>query len=102
MKVFLSHSTHDREFAERLAEALKAGMFEPWLCEISIDPATNWVSEINRGLRDSDVVLLLWSPHAASSPATELEWSSVLAREISERNLRLGLILLDDCKLPEL
>ncbi|PYP93749.1 MAG: hypothetical protein DMG65_00130 [Candidatus Angelobacter sp. Gp1-AA117] len=102
MKVFLSHSTLDRAFAERLAEDLKAEMFEPWLCELSIDAATNWVSEINRGLRDADVVLLLWSPHAASSPATELEWTSALAREIADKRLRLGLVLLADYKLPEL
>ena len=72
MKVFLSHSTLDRAFAERLADAMRTEKIDPWLCEISIAPATNWVSGIEKGLSDADIVLLLWSPNAATSAGTEL------------------------------
>jgi hypothetical protein len=34
MKVFLSHSTKDKQFVEALAEELKAEKIEPWLCEV--------------------------------------------------------------------
>jgi len=50
MEVFLSHSTKDAAFAVKLAERLRSERFEPWLCETSIAPATNWVEEIDKGL----------------------------------------------------
>jgi len=37
MKVFLSHSTKDKEFVQRLADALTGAGFTPWLCEVDID-----------------------------------------------------------------
>src|SRR5271157_1957835 len=102
MTVFLSHSTKDGDFVEKLAIALEASGFTPWLCETSIEPAANWVEEIDKGLKAAHLVLLVWSPDAAASYATGLEWTSALAREIAEKRLRLGIVMLRDCELPEL
>ncbi|HTT20237.1 MAG TPA: TIR domain-containing protein [Candidatus Sulfotelmatobacter sp.] len=102
MRVFLSHSTHDKDFVVKLADCLRLEGFDPWLCEISIHPADNWVEAINEGLKIADFFLLVWSPEACSSYATELEWTSAIAREISERRVRLGVVLLRDHPLPEL
>jgi hypothetical protein len=66
MRVFLSHSTADREFAIRLAEALRADRFDPWLYELNAPVGGNWVADMERGLRDADLVLLLWSRHTAA------------------------------------
>jgi adenylate kinase family enzyme len=48
------------------------------------------------------LTVLFWSPEAARSAWTRLEWTSVTAREISESRTRLGLVLLRDCAVPEL
>ena len=37
MKVFLSHGTKDKEFVQRLGDALTGAGFTPWLCEVDID-----------------------------------------------------------------
>src|ERR1700757_2621911 len=102
MKVFLSHSTKDQQFVETLAAELQAEKIEPWLCEIDIDFGQNFVAEIEQGLREADLSLLFWSPEAARSDWTRLEWTSVTAREISESRTRLGFVLLRDCPVPEL
>src|SRR5271157_788124 len=102
MTVFLSHSTKDGDFVEKLAIALDSEGFTPWLCETSIEPAANWVEEIEKGLKAAHLVLLVWSPNAAASYATGLEWTSALAREIAEKRLRLGVVKLGDCEPPEL
>ena len=102
MNVFLSHSTRDKDFALKLASGLTSDGFTPWLCEMSIAPAANWVQEIETGLRAADLVLLLWSPDAAQSAATHEEWTSAWAREITERRLRLGLVMVRQHALPEL
>jgi tetratricopeptide (TPR) repeat protein len=102
MKVFLSHSTKDKQFVETLAGELKAEEIEPWFCEIDIEYGANFVAEIEEGLREADLTVLFWSPEAARSDWTRLEWTSVTAREISESRTRLGVVLLRDCAIPEL
>lgn len=86
----------------KLASGLTADGFTPWLCEMSIAPAANWVQEIESGLRAADLVLLLWSPEAAQSAATKAEWASAWVREITERRLRLGVVMVRQHDLPEL
>jgi len=41
MKVFLSHSTKDKGFVEKLAAAMNASGFTPWLCEVDIEKGAN-------------------------------------------------------------
>jgi hypothetical protein len=102
MKVFLSHSTKDKQFVQALAAELEAEKIEHWLCEVDIDFGQNFVAEIEKGLREADLTILFWSPDAAHSDWTLIEWTSVLAREISEARTRLGVVLLGDYALPEL
>jgi tetratricopeptide (TPR) repeat protein len=100
MKVFLSHSTKDADFVEKLATALADNGFTPWRCEVDIDKGENFVAKINQGLAQSDLALLIWSQHAANSAWTLEEWTAVLARQVEENRIRLGLVLLCDCPMP--
>jgi hypothetical protein len=102
MKVFLSHSTKDQQFVQSLADELKREQIEPWICEADVEFGGNFVAKIEEGLRDADLTVLFWSPEAARSDWTRLEWTSVTAREISESRTRLGVVLLRDCEIPEL
>src|ERR1700693_2815369 len=89
MKVFLSHSTKDKQFVQTLAAELEGEKIKPWLCEIDIEFGDNFVAEIEEGLRDADLTVLFWSPEAARSDWTQLEWTSVTALEISESLTRM-------------
>jgi TIR domain/NB-ARC domain len=100
MKVFLSHSTKDDAFVEKLSLALEANGFTPWRCESDVGKGDNFVAKINEGLSHSDLALLLWSSHAASSAWTTEEWTWALARQVEENRIRLGVILLRDCPMP--
>jgi TIR domain/NB-ARC domain len=102
MKVFLSHSTKDKQFVQTLAAELEAENIQSWICEVDVEFGGNFVAEINEGLRDADLTVLFWSPEAARSGWTQLEWTSVTAREISESRTRLGVVLLRDYAIPEL
>jgi tetratricopeptide (TPR) repeat protein len=102
MKIFLSHSTKDKQFVQTFAAELKAEKIEPWICEVDVEFGGNFVAKIEEGLRDADLTILFWSPEAARSDWTRLEWTSVTAREISESRTRLGIVLLRDCEVPEL
>jgi TIR domain len=58
MKVFLSHSTKDKQFVQVLAAELKRERMELWLREIDIDFGQNFVAEIEKGLREADLTIL--------------------------------------------
>jgi tetratricopeptide (TPR) repeat protein len=88
--------------ANKKENALKAENIEPWTCEVDVEFGDNFVAKIEEGLRDADLTVLFWSPEAAVSDWTRLEWTSVTAREISESRTHLGIVLLRDCVVPEL
>lgn len=79
MKVFLSHSTKDKGFVLKLAAAMHAAGFDTWQCEDSIGAQADWIEEMEKGLRAADVALLIWSPDAAASYPTMLEYRAALA-----------------------
>jgi hypothetical protein len=87
---------------QTLAAELQADSITPWLCEVDVELGDNFVAKIEEGLREADLTVLFWSPEAARSAWTHLEWTLVTAREISESRTRLGLVLLRDCAVPEL
>ncbi len=102
MKVFLSHSTKEKDFVLKLDAGLKAANIETWLCEVDILFGDDFVEQIENGLTKCDLTLLIWSPEAAHSPWTGKEWRSVLPREIEESRTRLGFLLLRDADVPQL
>ena len=102
MKLFLSHSTKDKDFVEKLATELRAQSIDPWWCEVDIEHGDDFVAKIEEGLKDSDLVVLVLSPDAAQSAWTRREWTAALAREVEESRIRLGVLLLRDCDVPEL
>src|SRR5215469_7567536 len=55
MKIFLSHSTKDKQFVQTLAHELEAEGIEPWLCEVDVEVGNNFVAEIEKGLREADL-----------------------------------------------
>jgi tetratricopeptide (TPR) repeat protein len=102
MKVFLSHSTKDKEFVKKLASELQKIEIDPWLCEVDVLPGEDFVAEIEKGLKESDLTVLVWSPEAAKSAWTGEEWRSVLARQVEESRIRLVIVLLRMAEFPEL
>ncbi len=55
MRVFLSHSTKDRDFVEKLEGTLRGESVDPWLCEVDIEYGHNFVAKIEEGLREADL-----------------------------------------------
>jgi hypothetical protein len=57
MRVFLSHSTKDKQFVQALAAKLEAESIRSWICEVDVEFGGNFVAEIEEGLRDSDLTV---------------------------------------------
>ena len=102
MRVFLSHSTKDGEFAKKLAEELRARKIVPWLCEVDIDHGADFVQKIDDELKQTNLVLLIWSPEADASKWTHKERTYALKRHVEEPGTFLASVLLRDHPLPPL
>ena len=82
MKVFLSHSTKDKQFVQTLAAELEAENIQSWICEGDVEFGGNFVAKIEEG---RTLPSCFGRPEAARS-----DWT------------RLGIVLLRDCEVPEL
>ena len=78
-RVFLSHSSKDRDAADRLCELLESRGIVCWIAPRDVTPGENYGSQIVHGLQDSDDLVILLSPdslksrHVASEVARAFE-----------------------------
>lgn len=90
VKVFLSHSVQDKDFAIRLASKLRDYPFiEIFMAPDDIKAGTFWVDELKYNLKNSDVVLALLTENYHKSDWTEQEIG--LAWAFEKRILALSL-----------
>ena len=76
-QVFLSHAHQDGEFARRLAQDLRDAGLVVWMTPDSIQPGEQWVSAIDRGLKESGLFVVVLSPDAVRSKwvRSETQWA---------------------------
>lgn len=67
MQVFISHSSKDRPVAQQLAHRLSQAGLRVWIPEDEILPGDNWAKLIGEALENSDVMVVLVTPHAFES-----------------------------------
>lgn len=71
--VFISYSRQDREFVEKLTDALSAAGIETWTDVSNIAPGQNWQVEIEQGLLNAEVFLYIASQNTSTSKWMEQE-----------------------------
>lgn len=102
MKVFISYSSHNKDFASRLANDLLLYDVEVWFDEWSIKPGDSIPGAIQTGLSESDYVLLLISRNAVQSNWVNEELNSTLYSALSSERPKLVPLRLENCSLPPL
>jgi hypothetical protein len=98
--IFLSYSSKDKQFVERIALDFAQYGYPVWLDQWRLEVSAHLTNSLQIGVDAADYLLVMLSEHSGHSPwiADELAWG--LARE-----RRLGRpfvipILLDDCQIP--
>lgn len=99
-RIFLSHSSEDKEFVRRLFEDLRALGHSPWLDEWQIKVGDCIVSSIQDGLQSSDYIIVVLSPAAVASGWVEREWKDAYWSEVSAGRTIVLPVLLADCEIP--
>src|ERR1022692_1673129 len=96
--VFVSHSTHDREFVEKeIIPILEGQGIEAWYSQDSIVPADQWERTILKGLKACDAFLLVMSPRSAQSTwvKREVDWI------FNKGSKTIIPVLLQDCEADD-
>ena len=78
MNVFLSYSSSEREFAQRLASDLKKLGLDVF-SEDSVHPGDNWADATVKGIRQCDLLVPIFGK---GSPSVMFEIGAALGREI--------------------
>src|SRR2546423_1872923 len=76
--LLISYSRHDEAFAHRIVSSLEQLTADIWLDQNNIRAAEIWSDAIQRGLDESDLMLLIISPESMASKNVANEWQYFL------------------------
>lgn len=99
-RVFISHSSQDKEFATELAWALRDFGFDVWYDEWEIAVGDSIVQKVFDGLQASDNLVVVLSPVSVASRWVKEELDSAVMRRISENDIRILPVLAETCEVP--
>lgn len=100
MKVFLAHSSFDKNFVRAVKRDLNSFGFETWLDEDDILAGDSIISSIGLGIRESNYLCVVLSAQSVKSEWMNRELNSALTREIGERKTLVIPLLLEACERP--
>src|SRR5947207_14471809 len=98
--VFLSYSSQDRRFAERLAGDLVGHGLRVWWDRWEMQVGDFLIAKIQEGILTSSWLTVVLSPTSVASNWVKRELASALADEISTDRVRVLPLLLADCEVP--
>jgi hypothetical protein len=101
-KIFLSHSSKDKDFVRRLATDLAEMGHTPWRDEEQIKAGDSIVRAIDEAVRSADYVVIVLSSNSVQSSWFATEWEAKLWQEINQRRTMVIPALIDDCEIPAL
>ena len=94
--IFMSYSRREVGFIDDLTHRLEKEGFKVWLDYRTLVPGTPWKGQIDAGLEDANVVLLVVSKESMASKYVELEWRHFLGMK-----KRLILLIFEAVDLPK-
>jgi len=104
LRIFLCHSSGDKEEVRGLYKRLTLDGFDAWLDEEDLLPGDEWQSEIPKAVRRSDVVIVCLSKQAidkAGYVQKEIKFALDTADEQPEGATFLVPLKLEECTVPE-
>lgn len=101
-KIYISHSSKDKDFARQLASDLSDLGYEPWLDEWEIKVGECIVTRIGDGIAEADYVVIVLSPSSVKSGWVEREWKAKYWDEIEQNKTFVLPTLIENCEIQQL
>ena len=100
VRVFMSHSSTDKDHARRLADTLQATGIKVWLDERELTVGDSLWDEIGHGIDESDYLILLISPRSVASSWVKRELNAGLATELTDGKKRVLPVVVEPTDIP--
>lgn len=104
IQVFLCHASDDKAYVRKLYQRLKSDGFSPWLDEEDLIAGQDWQLEIQRAVRNTDVVLVCLSRRSTTKSGyvqKEIRIALDVADEQPEGTIYLIPAKLEECEIPD-
>ncbi|MEZ6031992.1 MAG: toll/interleukin-1 receptor domain-containing protein [Planctomycetaceae bacterium] len=101
-KVFVSHSSVDKQLVERIVKELESRDLQVWFDKYEMGVGDSIVQGIDQGLSDADYFLLILSPNSVKSNWVQRELNAALMEETSKRGIVVLPAIIKDCEIPTL
>ena len=101
--VFLAYAVEDREIVLKLAEALAAAGFAPWIDVTKLIPGQNWPRAIECAIESSEFFVACFSTHSVARRGgfqAELRYALRCAKHVPLDQIFLVPVRLDACRVP--
>lgn len=98
--IFISYSSVDRIYAEKLAHDLRTWGVSVWWDEWEIKVGDSLTTKIQQALTSSAWLAVILTPNSVNSSWVEGELAAALAREFETRKVVVLPLLFRDCQLP--
>ncbi len=102
LRVFISHSSKNHDFAKWISVDLADLGHRPWLDEWEIRAGESIPRKIAEGLDRCDVVIVVLSPEAVASGWVEREWQAKYWDEVERNQILVIPALHKQCSIPTL
>jgi TIR domain len=99
--VFVSHSTSDKEIAERLANGLQAVGYQSWYAGWRLTAGDSILNKIEAALSAMDVLVVVLSRKSVESNWVQRELDTALLRQLDGQDVLVIPILIEDCPIPQ-
>ncbi|MBC8029609.1 MAG: toll/interleukin-1 receptor domain-containing protein [Pyrinomonadaceae bacterium] len=103
LKVFLCHSSDDKDAIRGLYHRLSGDGYSPWLDEENLLPGQEWEDEIPRAVRQSDIVIVCLSPRSISKTGyvqKEIKFALDVADQQPQGTIFIIPLKLEPCDVP--
>lgn len=104
LRIFLCHSSGDKQAVRDLYQQLRTDGFDPWLDEENLLPGQDWQRKIPEAVSTADVVLVCLSRSSISKKGyvqKEIMYALDVADEQPEDTIYLIPLKLEECGIPE-
>jgi len=98
--IFLSHSSKDKFFARKLAEALTRYGVTVWIDEAELRVGDSLIDKISSAIHATDFVAAVLSHSSVNSNWVKKELQLAMSREIDGKQIVVLPILIDRCEIP--
>jgi len=95
-RVFISHSSQDKKFAESVVTAFRSPDLAPWIDSEQIVTGDDIFDELGHGLQSMDILVFLASRASLKSELVRLEVKYAIKREIDEKRALVLPFIIDD------